>query len=586
MNTIERRNLAEQVQKNKEDILKHFQRDEILADFGIRIIGTVSSQEELEAIPTAGLQYGDAYAVGTKSPYNYYIWTRANNVSQTDYWFNFGEIAIAGPAGPQGARGPRGIDGKSTRWYYFADFDWPSDQYAGNYNDGDMVLDKNGDVYMYSTGPEWVRVTNIKGAIGRAGAPGRKGDPGLQGPQGPKGDKGDPGGFVSIAGILEEEEGLPDPALVDNKSIGYLVGTEYPYDLYIQVGDPERYWVNTGPLNAASLISIDGQYVNLWDADTKRDRITGLEPFRNENDELPSVVYTQSNGVDEWSFYSTEPKTGAFALWTGPSDGPVLKSGTPTENNHVANKAYVDDKLRDIGTNHVEIIYLTPESRTWDSTIRNALFASAQYSKTNLKPDPKRLYAMRFPDNLSFPNGMVCYPINSTIYTGYMDYREVIILNLKYINIEPDDPTQFFYHLQITTCLDDGNISTTKYYSGLEPLLPDTITERPEYFSVPNIPDDTRLVGTFLDYDTYPEFCDMILHIAYAEDESYNGLPNYLFLCAGNMVTSFRSVWYEDEEYYLVYVCWWSSQDETHLNFAVRFYENDGTYYLDSMYIS
>jgi hypothetical protein len=33
------RNLEEQVQKNKEDIAKHYAVDRVLADFGIKVIG-------------------------------------------------------------------------------------------------------------------------------------------------------------------------------------------------------------------------------------------------------------------------------------------------------------------------------------------------------------------------------------------------------------------------------------------------------------------------------------------------------------------------------------------------------------------
>ena len=56
------RNLEEQVQKNKEDIARHWQIDRVLADFGIRIVGTAGSFNDIKNIQ--GKEYGDAYAVG------------------------------------------------------------------------------------------------------------------------------------------------------------------------------------------------------------------------------------------------------------------------------------------------------------------------------------------------------------------------------------------------------------------------------------------------------------------------------------------------------------------------------------------
>lgn len=342
MNTSEFRNLAEQVQKNKDDILKHFKGAEILADFGIRIIGSVLTKEELDAIPTAGLQYGDAYAVGTQSPFTYYIWTRANNISPVDYWFDFGTIAIAGPRGPQGPRGADGKDGKASFWYYTPYvFDYPRDPI---YKQGDMILDLAGNVFYCYDGESgsYEYAVNIMGPAGPAGPKGSMGPIGPQGVQGPKGDTGDVGGFINIAGIIADEYSLPDPTLIDNLTVAYLVGAAAPYDLYIQVGSSsdEAQWFNAGPLNVATMVTVGGQYQNTWDADTKIDKETGVTTY------IQAYVKDKdgTNTLKDVSNYHT-PLPGAFPLY-GPSGTLVVK--TPTSETHCANKQYVDAKYAEL----------------------------------------------------------------------------------------------------------------------------------------------------------------------------------------------------------------------------------------------
>lgn len=69
---------------------------------------------------------------------------------------------------------------------------------------------------------------------------------------------------------------MASPASLGNMTKAYLVGSAVPYDLYIQVGESSAtaQWLNTGPLNVSTLVSVAGQYVNIWDADTKVNKIT------------------------------------------------------------------------------------------------------------------------------------------------------------------------------------------------------------------------------------------------------------------------------------------------------------------------
>lgn len=336
MNTYEKRNIAEQVEKNKQDILKHFQRDEILADFGIRIIGQLESPEEL---PESAANYGDAYAVGTKSPFDYYIWTRANNLSPVDYWFNFGEIAIAGPQGPRGDKGPKGDTGNSTTWISIFTLDYldldeqdiPLDTMVLEYGTGNVyqVQIVNGvKTFNYSL--------NIKGPQGAIGPKGPKGDTGPQGPQGPKGDTGDVGGFINIGGIVNSEYDLPDPEQVQNLTVAFLVGTAEPYELYIQVGSTSATaeWMNMGVLNVATYVSVGGQYQNTWDADTKLDKVSTASGFNQ--------AYVKGyTGAQTMTDISQTPKNWSLPSYDGNG---CLKTNTPEANTDCANKAYVDAK--------------------------------------------------------------------------------------------------------------------------------------------------------------------------------------------------------------------------------------------------
>lgn len=109
---------------------------------GFKVLGYFSTQEELESAIVSP-QAGDAYGVGTGTPYDIYIYDAINSV-----WKNNGPL--------QGARGPKGDKG--------------------------------------DTGPQGPQ--GERGDIGPQGLQGIQGDPGPQGPtgeQGPKGNKGDRG---------------------------------------------------------------------------------------------------------------------------------------------------------------------------------------------------------------------------------------------------------------------------------------------------------------------------------------------------------------------------------------------------------
>ena len=239
IDNVQYRNLEEQVKKNMDDIKYILEEEGVLNEFGIKIVGQITDAGDLPDPTTYEGEFGDAYAVGTVTPYTLYIYTRANGEHPTNYWFNIGQFpvpsTIPGPTGPAGTPGTDGVRGS----LWFIGNGRPTTKDA-NVNDK-YLNTNNGDVYTY-TGSQWYLYGNIRGPQGIQGIQGPQGIQGAQGPQGAQGQKGDAGQSFEIVGIVSNEAQLPTPStLPDNQA--YLVGTEAPYDMYVQVNDQ---WVNMG----------------------------------------------------------------------------------------------------------------------------------------------------------------------------------------------------------------------------------------------------------------------------------------------------------------------------------------------------
>ena len=270
---LEFRNLEEQVRQNQSDIQYILQEEGVLNEFGIKVVGQVNSEEELPDAATYQGEYGDAYAVGTRTPYELFIYTRQFSGETGPQWFNIGYFPLSGPQGPIGPKGDTGPIAlvyatiiNSTRplappmtlefnsgyfnrspqigelftFIYF---------YTGNattYLCTGVVQTIQGTTVTASLGA-YIKVTGPQGQQGEQGAQGEQGIQGIQGPQGPQGIQGPAGPGFQILGIVSAVNQLPDPSTVpDNQA--YLVGTAAPYDLYVQVvpeGEAQQ-WVNAG----------------------------------------------------------------------------------------------------------------------------------------------------------------------------------------------------------------------------------------------------------------------------------------------------------------------------------------------------
>ena len=355
----EYRNLEEQVRKNKEDIARHYEIDRAMANLGINIVGQVETEADLPSMATYAGNYGDTYAVGNKAEveagtasYSYYVWVGPDlNAGQPyDHWLNVGRISIVGPQGERGLQGERGPQGeRGTRISAGA-----SGNFSGNIN-GDLYLVTSGttsslgNVYVYSAASgQWVLQGNIRGPQGPQGVQGPQGERGPQGQQGPKGETGDVGGFINIAGIVATSDSLPLPSEIGNLTVAYLVGASAPYDLYVQVGSTsaEAVWVNAGPFNAATLVTVGGVGQNVWSADTKLDK--PATPTAG------NAVVIMQKGTGTSSTVLIEDSTAARPNWIpkyldGRSFGDSAPSGAgtiivpePTKSYQSANKKYVD----------------------------------------------------------------------------------------------------------------------------------------------------------------------------------------------------------------------------------------------------
>ena len=262
------RNLQEQVLKNANDIQNILQGNNVLNQFGIKVIGQIDTPAELPPVSTFQGEYGDAYAVGTSAPYSLYIWTR-NIDNNSDGWFNIGLFPQAGPQGPQGIPGETGPKGERGNSVFTYNEDAPSslmtlEQMTNvGWKSGDTYINAlSGDVWVlgYNTsmaGYNWILKGNIRGPQGVQGIQGPKGDTGATGPQGPQGPQGDPGDIVKIVDILKSTNELPAPTTVSHTT-GYLVGTVAPYHLYIIVGETQQTqkWFDTGAFGDFELVNI------------------------------------------------------------------------------------------------------------------------------------------------------------------------------------------------------------------------------------------------------------------------------------------------------------------------------------------
>lgn len=66
-------NPLDAIERNKQDIQDFKDANQTIAEFGITVVGILTSASQL---PATGDNFGDAYLIGAKSPYDMRVWTR------------------------------------------------------------------------------------------------------------------------------------------------------------------------------------------------------------------------------------------------------------------------------------------------------------------------------------------------------------------------------------------------------------------------------------------------------------------------------------------------------------------------------
>lgn len=242
----ELRNLEDQVEKNAQDIEDFKNGNQTIAEFGITVVGILASADEL---PAQGENFGDAYLIGSQTPYDMRVWTRdvANNTAK---WVDLGAFPLQGPKGDKGDIGSLINAGSGA----------PSNNPTSLYN---FYLDKISGYwyqpYPTETGYGWIKSFTLKGEKGDRGLQGKQGVQGLTGPQGktgpigpqgPKGDTGDVGPAFNVQGTLASSSNLPTPtADMQDKGYAYIIpdaqGNKHIWVIQGPEGGPFQ-WVDVG----------------------------------------------------------------------------------------------------------------------------------------------------------------------------------------------------------------------------------------------------------------------------------------------------------------------------------------------------
>ena len=209
------RNLEEQVAQNQKDIQDFKDGNQTIAEFGIYVQGVLSSAALL---PATGQQFGDAYLIGTQTPYDMRVWTRKDG-GTTGSWVDLGSFPLQGPQGPKGEQGTDIQVGPNNPTYQARERDL-------------YINSISGELFMYNTGI-WKSQGSLQGPRGERGLQGKQGVQGLQGPKGATGapgatgatgPRGPQGPAFNIIANLNSTAQLPTPtAALQDAGAAYTI---------------------------------------------------------------------------------------------------------------------------------------------------------------------------------------------------------------------------------------------------------------------------------------------------------------------------------------------------------------------------
>lgn len=352
INNKEYRNIVEQVEKNKEDIARHYAIDRVIAEVGIKVMGQLNTAPGEGVIPPGGTDaFGEAYLVGENEPYDIYIWTRPGE------WFNIGALNMIGDQGPAGDS----IDKAEVT---------TDNRLKLTMSDGREVITKTafttikgdkGDIGPansitgFTIDPVTYRATLIfedgSSATSSISIQGRQGEQGAQGIQGPQGI---PGLFYYIRGIVDSVNELKQIPITDMR-VAYLVGTTSPYLMYIPVGEStiDAQWIYVGGFNTGSVVTVNGIAQTQYEMNNK---ISVAEPKSgyqayiqppNSTNVITQLLRPNINTADKYQFVIRD-------VINNTNSGQIQVPETPIYAYHAASKAYVDKFAAQIGVKYYQ----------------------------------------------------------------------------------------------------------------------------------------------------------------------------------------------------------------------------------------
>lgn len=253
-NTVELRNLQEQVEKNKADIEYIVNQEGALNQFGLKVVGQVDTIGDMPTVQAYKAsnpkwEYGDAFMVGASTEEAtvvdvdnavLLVLTRANTKYPTDFWMNLKEFPKPGPVGPQGPQGEQGIQGEHGL-DVTSGAGLPSTQAPQGTT---YINATTGDVYRRYNNI-WQLIGNIKGATGSVGPAGPIGVRGPIGQTGATGPQGPRGIGVNILGTLTSTTQLPNPTTV-GKDSAYIIPADGVNHLWVIEGTDNLVWTDFG----------------------------------------------------------------------------------------------------------------------------------------------------------------------------------------------------------------------------------------------------------------------------------------------------------------------------------------------------
>lgn len=347
-NTVELRNLQEQVEKNKADIEYIIEQEGALNQFGLKVVGQVDTIGDMPTVQAYKAsnpkwEYGDAFMVGVSTAEAtvvdvdkavLLVLTRANTKYPTDFWMNLGEFPKPGPIGPEGKQGEQGIQGVKG-----LDVASGSGVPTRQAVQGTTYINATtGDVYKYGNG--WELIGNIRGAQGPIGPQGQTGARGPIGQTGATGPQGERGIGVNILGTLTSTSQLPDPTSVAKDS-AYIIPVDGINHLYVIEGTDNLVWTDFGTAGI-------GEKGDKGDAGIGIDTMTDLDlTYGNTTVEYDTTDGMTINGQARFTYNggTTKDVTMDVELPIVPGDGIVIDKKADAEQVEIkADSAHFDDK--------------------------------------------------------------------------------------------------------------------------------------------------------------------------------------------------------------------------------------------------